>query len=134
LLLREKADWPYHSTCMLFLQFLDLWASARVAGRLIDVVVATATEQGRESRDEAGDDREDKGGVEAVAERAGDQVRKERGSRDRSVCVRRERGERSGPDQVLAGLRDRGAAPGGQEVFSRATRSSAASLRADGVS
>ena len=89
LLVRAKADWPYHSTCMLFLQFLDVPESALVAGRRIGVVVAAAAEQGRECGDEAGDDREHEGGIEAVAERAGDQVRKEGGASDHRVRMRR---------------------------------------------
>ena len=74
---REKADWPYHSTCMLFLQFLKMPARGRFDGRLVGVVVAAAAQQRGRGGDQAGDDGEGEGGVEAVAERAGDQVREE---------------------------------------------------------
>src|SRR5215470_19913610 len=87
---RVNADWPCHSTRMLFLQSLDLW----VRRRLVGVVVAAAAEQGGAGCDQAGHDRERERGGEAVAERAGDQVREEGVTGERGVLRRRHRVER----------------------------------------
>src|SRR6476659_4963249 len=75
---RAKADWPNHSTCMLFLQLRDLRRGARRPIRLVGVVVAPAAQERGGGCDQAGDDREDEGGLETVPERAGDQVGEER--------------------------------------------------------
>src|SRR5947207_5113796 len=84
---RAKADWPYHSTCMLFLKLRDVRRWARGPLRLVGVVVAPAAQHRGGGGDQAGDDREDEGGLETVPERARDQLGKERRARQRGVGV-----------------------------------------------
>src|SRR6187455_2405630 len=95
---RVKADWPCHSTRMLFLQSRDL-GPGRLG--LIGVVVAAAAEQGCAGGDQAGEDGEGEGRGQAVAERPGDQMGKEGVPGQSGLLLRRQRGEHVGPDQVL---------------------------------
>src|SRR3954454_20126567 len=81
---RRNADWPYHSTCM---------------GNLrLDV---SAAHPRRGGCDEAGNDRERERRVQAGLKRTGDELRKERASRQRRVIGRRQRAERVGSDEML---------------------------------
>src|SRR6478609_526201 len=90
---RVKADWPCHSTRMLLLQLRNLAREARLAGRLLGVVVLAAAQQRRGGGDQAGDDGEGERRVEPVAEGSCDQVREEGLPGQRRVGVGRQPGQ-----------------------------------------
>src|SRR5436853_5859023 len=110
--LRRKADWPYHSTCMLLLRLsCQVRRGERRAGGcvrvgLVRVVIAAAPHQRGARCGEARDDREREGRVKPGAERPGDEVREEGAAREHRVIVCTQGGERvraeAGPDRAVA--------------------------------
>src|SRR5512135_2352101 len=95
--LSRKADWPYHSTCMLLLG--SGWGEyRRRCGRVclrrsLVAVVATAPHQRRGRGDEARDDRERERLMQAGPERTGNQMGKERLAGQHRAVVEADRGE-----------------------------------------
>src|SRR5690242_20773990 len=100
--LRRNADWPYHSTCMLFLRSGRAKRSDWHRG--VVVLIAAAAHQRGERGHETGADRERERLVQAAAERRGDEMREERVARDGCAVGRAQGGERVRPEQVLDGV------------------------------
>src|SRR3954453_15229996 len=98
--LRLNADWPYHSTRMLLLR-LGRQQGAGGGPAVLVADLAAAAHQRRDGGDQAGDDRERERGVQAVAERRGDQVGEEPRPGEQRVVVRREPGQHVRTQQVL---------------------------------
>src|ERR1700712_3998033 len=103
---RAYEDWPNHSTCMVLLQFggqgLPPLRLAGGRGRgLVGVLVLAAAHQRGAGGGQAGDDCEEEGGVEAVAERAGDQMREEALAGEDRFGVRAGGVHGAGADQVF---------------------------------
>src|SRR3954452_15836386 len=102
---RRKADCPYHSTCMLLLEFgraQTAWGGCDGGlGRLVLVDHAPAAQQRGAGRDQAGDDREQEGGVQPVLEGPRDEIGEERAPRERRLVVRGQAGEHVRAEQVL---------------------------------
>src|SRR5205814_2766656 len=89
--LSRKADWPYHSTCMLFLRS-GCAQDARRGGRVV-VLVAAAAHERRERRYQAGHDREGECLVQPRAKRGRYELWEEGVSGDRRSVGRAERGQ-----------------------------------------
>src|SRR4051812_48053340 len=81
-----KADWPYHSTCM---------------GEHLSVTVSAPAHERRRGGDQAGQDGEREGVLQAAVERPGDQVREERAADERRVVARRQRVQHVRADEAL---------------------------------
>src|SRR6202050_1546192 len=116
----ENADCPYHSTRIALLSGCDWREGSRAVdgralapiplcrvvgtrrrGDLLDVLVLAAAQQRGAGGDEAGDDREQEGLVQARAKRRGDQLREEREPGERPAAGGRQRGEHMRPDEVF---------------------------------
>src|SRR4029453_3115987 len=100
---RRKADCPYHSTCMLLLELDRAQTAGDGGGSLVLLLVdhAPAAQQRGGGGDQAGDDREGEGGVEAVLERPRDEVGEEGAAGQRRLVVRGEPPEHVRAEQVL---------------------------------
>src|ERR1051326_6734400 len=97
--LSRNADWPYHSTCMLFLRSGRAKRSDWYSG--VVVLIAPAAHQRGERGHQAGGYREREGLVQSGAARRRDEMGEERVARDRGAIGGGERGERMRPEQVL---------------------------------
>src|SRR4051794_23668984 len=90
---RRKVDCPYHSTRMVL---LGSWDERHLA-----VMEAAAAQQRRRGGDQARDDREREGRVQAVLEGPGDELREEARAGDGRLVGRRERVQRVRAEQAL---------------------------------
>src|ERR1051325_3669374 len=97
--LSRNADWPYHSTCMLFLRSGRAKRSDWYRG--VVVLIAPAAHQRGERGHQAGGYREREGLVQSGAERRRDEMGEEGVARDRGAIGGGKRGERAGRGQEL---------------------------------